>query len=269
MSGATGKWQIGFGQVMHRRLRPTINHFVYRCFFIQGEIDRGSEPLTRSGNWLFGINRHALISFREDDHGDGRPARQWLNDILADAGLPSPAGVSFRGFARVLGYTFKPVSFWFCRNEQGERYAIVAEVNNTFGERHCYLLSNSGRALKNGQLLQAKKIFHVSPFCEVNGTYQFRFSDQANRNVVRIDHATDEGGLLETSMSGELVNAVPRQIVRAMTAYPFFTLGVMARIHWQALRLWLMKVPFFRKPNPPSRFVSNGSVSPSHSMSNR
>lgn len=269
MNRQSSPWQVGFGQVMHRRLRPAVNHFVYRCFFLQGQIGRGSAPLPRSGNWLFGINRPALISFREDDHGDGRPAMQWLNDVLQGADLPAPDMVHFRGFARVLGYTFKPVSFWFCQNEQGQRYAIVAEVNNTFGERHCYLLANGGASLKNGQLLQAEKIFHVSPFCEVNGTYQFRFSDQANRNVVRIDHSTQEGGLLETSMSGELVNATSGQVARALASYPLFTLAVMARIHWQALRLWLMKVPFFRKPNPPSQFVSNGTVSPSHSMSNR
>jgi DUF1365 family protein len=132
--------------------------------------------------------------------------------------------------------------------------AVVAEVNNTFGERHCYLLS--GPDLVWGRTLQARKVFHVSPFCDVQGHYEFRFMRTADRVVARVDHADAQGPLLRTSVSGRLEPLNPRSARAAVLRRPLLTLGVMARIHWQALRLWVKRVPFFRKPEPPQAFIS-------------
>jgi hypothetical protein len=135
--------------------------------------------------------------------------------------------------------------------------AVVVEVNNTFGERHCYLLD----APRYGVEQRASKVFHVSPFCEVQGHYRFRlmrtFDRAAQRTVARIDYFDadasdpDAAVLLETSVSGALEPITPAALRRALWRYPAMTLGVMARIHWQALQLWLKKVPFFRKPPAP------------------
>lgn len=269
MSTVAPGWQIGFGQVMHRRVRPAVNHFVYRCFFLQGrfDLDRADNGslLARTGNFLFGVNRPALVSWRATDHGNGPNPATWLNEILAQADLPPPAAVTYRGFATVLGYTFKPVSFWFCENREGQTFAIVAEVNNTFGERHCYLLANGGGPMPHGRALRAVKQFHVSPFCQVNGSYLFRFDERANRSTVRIDHHDESGPVLQTSMSGAVEPVSRARALQALTGYPLFTLGVIARIHWQALRLWRKRVPFFRKPAPPLHTVSSGSIPSSES----
>jgi DUF1365 family protein len=130
------------------------------------------------------------------------------------------------------------------------------EVNNTFGERHCYLLD----APRYGAELTAAKVFHVSPFCSVEGGYRFRFlrtgGQDAARTVVRIDYDDANGPLLQTSVSGALQPLTAASARRALWRHPAMTLGVIARIHWQAARLWLKRVKFFRKPAPPKAFVT-------------
>jgi DUF1365 family protein len=155
-------------------------------------------------------------------------------------------------YPRVFGYTFKPVSFWYCQRADGSLRAIVVEVNNTFGERHCYVLDQP----RYGQELTAAKVFHVSPFCPVEGGYRFRFMRTADRCVARVDYDDAQGALIETSVSGSLQPLTPAAMRRALWRYPAMTLGVMARIHWQAFKLWRQRVPFFRKPTPPQDFVT-------------
>ena len=161
----------------------------------------------------------------------------------------------------MFGYAFKPVSFWFCHDHQGRQRAIVVEVNNTFGERHCYLLASpDGAPIEAGRELRALKVFHVSPFCSVQGSYRFRFMTTANRSVARIDHDDAQGPLLSTSMSGQLTALNTGSCLRALFGYPAFTFGVIARIHWHALQLWIKRVRWYRKPEPPSEFTTRGST---------
>jgi DUF1365 family protein len=133
--------------------------------------------------------------------------------------------------------------------------AIVAEVNNTFGERHCYLLNQPAY----GRELLAPKVFHVSPFCAVQGQYRFRFmrtEGEHPRTVARIDHDDVSGPLIQTSVSGELSPLTRGQLIRAFWRYPLLTWGVVFRIHLHALALWLKRVRFFHKPPPPADFVT-------------
>jgi DUF1365 family protein len=146
------------------------------------------------------------------------------------------------------------VSFWYCHTREGVLRAIVVEVNNTFGERHCYLLDRP----VYGAELQATKAFHVSPFCRVDGSYRFRFFIDADRahTVVRIDHDDADGPLLQTSVSGNLGPMTAASVRRALWRYPAMTFGLIAHIHWQAVKLWLKRVPLVAKPAPPAHFVS-------------
>jgi DUF1365 family protein len=106
--------------------------------------------------------------------------------------------------------------------------------------------------------MSARKVFHVSPFCSVEGDYRFRFFNRADRALARIDYHDADGPLLLTSLSGGLVPADRAAVRRALFGQPLFTVGVVARIHWHALKLWLARVPFHRKPEPPEAFVSRG-----------
>lgn len=243
---------IGLGQVRHARLRPARNSFVYATYFLMLPM----RSLRTHASGALARNRFGLISFHDRDHGDGRAdSLSWLEELLAGEGIGDADGeIWLQCYPRVLGVTFKPVSFWYCHRADGTLAAVVVEVNNTFGERHCYLLR--GTKLAYGQELHAAKVFHVSPFCAVEGGYRFRFMRTPDRTVARIDHHDDAGPLLETSISGRLEPLTATSIRKAFFGMPMMTLGVIARIHWQALKLWIKRVPFFHKPAPPGDFVT-------------
>jgi len=248
--------QLYLGRVMHRRLRPAANRFVYRVFFL-------AIPLARVeslDNRWFGVNRPNLFSFRFADYGarDGSHPLDWIRGLLAREGLAAADGeVWLQTFPRVLGYVFNPVSFWFCHDRDGRLRAILAEVANTFGERHGYLLAHpDARPILPEDTLAARKHFHVSPFCPVAGGYRFRFVRREGRALARIDYHDDAGDLLHTSISGEAVPYSAAALLRAFASHPWMTAAVIARIHWQAAKLWAKRVPFFAKPAPPGAGVS-------------
>lgn len=243
---------LATGEVRHARLRPAGHQFAYPTFFVLLPM-RAWRTSSFSG---LPRNRGGWLSFHDRDHGaGGEDALAWMDDLLRTEGIMDATGeVWLQTYPRVLGYAFKPVSFWYCHRADDSLAAVVAEVNNTFGERHCYLLS--GPDLAWGRTLQARKVFHVSPFCDVQGHYEFRFMRTADRVVARVDHADAQGPLLRTSVSGRLEPLNLRSARAAVLRRPLLTLGVMARIHWQALRLWVKRVPFFRKPEPPQAFIS-------------
>jgi DUF1365 family protein len=247
---------IGRGEVRHTRLRPVRRAFRYPTWFLLLPM----RTLRAQPDPVLARNRAGVVSFHDGDHGDGSTdALAWFERLLVDAGIPDADGeVWLHTYPRVLGYTFKPVSFWYAHRADGALRAIIAEVNNTFGERHCYLLTGTAAVpLAWGRELRADKVFHVSPFCAVEGSYRFRFLRTAERTVARIDHDDATGQpLLQTSVSGRLAPLTRRALHRAWLGSPLLTLGVMARIHWQALHLWWQRVPFFRKPVPPAALVS-------------
>jgi uncharacterized protein len=196
-------------------------------------------------------NRFALLSFHDQDHGAGGPnALAWIEELLEREQVEGVDGeIWLHTYPRVLGYAFKPVSFWYCHRRDGSLRAVVAEVNNTFGERHCYVLD--GPDVAYGRTLHARKVFHVSPFCSVTGSYVFRFMRTHDRLVARVEHHDRDGPLLITSLSGNLQPLSRQAGLGAVIRRPWMTLAVMARIHWHAAKLWLKKVPFHRKPEPP------------------
>ncbi|MFM8928569.1 MAG: DUF1365 domain-containing protein [Betaproteobacteria bacterium] len=246
---------LGTGQVQHTRLRPTRHGFRYSTYFLMLPMRAlAREP---SGWGAVRYNRLGLVGFHDRDHGTGQgPALAWFESVLASEGLLEQADgeVWLHTYPRVAGYAFKPVSFWYAHRRDGSLLAVLAEVNNTFGERHCYLLS--GPDLAWGRELTANKVFHVSPFCAVSGDYRFRFLRTADRTVVRIEHHNAQGPLLLTSVSGHLQAATAPRVRRAFFGMPMMSLGVVFRIHWQALQLAVKRVPFFRKPQPPQAFVT-------------
>jgi DUF1365 family protein len=265
---ATVQAWIGHALVRHRRLRPRPHQFAYpswcvllpmRALAIQPVPDQPGTPPACA----LARNRGSLVSFHDADHGDGLAhdgaALAWCERVLAAAGVGDADGeLWLLTYPRVLGVVFKPVSFWFAQRRDGSLAAVVAEVNNTFGERHSYVLAGAAW----GRELSADKALHVSPFCAVAGGYRFRFMQRqgwqaGGRLIARVDHDDADGPLLQTSLSLRLQAMNRTSLLRVWLAMPLLTLGVLARIHWQALRLWLKRVPLHHKPPPPARLVNH------------
>ncbi len=241
---------ILLGQVWHKRLRPTTHAFRYPMVMLALPVSdlAALEP-------MLAINRPGLISFYECDHGarDGSSLRLWFAELIRrELGFdPFAEGreVVLYTQPRLFGYVFNPVSFWVCRAADGAVLAVLAEVNNTFGETHSYLLTAPDGGIRDGANLSAAKLLHVSPFNQVVGSYRFRFalSDPARGWLARIDYADEAGPVLETALSGRVEPMRPQALRRLLWQHPLQSFLVILRIHWHALLLGLKRVPFFGK----------------------
>ncbi|MQQ99751.1 DUF1365 domain-containing protein [Glaciimonas soli] len=243
------------GQVMHERLRPAHNRFVYPVFYLRLNLTRLDEC---SSPW-FGIDRWRPMSLRTSDYGprDGSSLTLWMRTILADNSIAADGAIWLQTFPRIFGFVFNPVNFWYCYDKEENLRAVLAEVNNTFGETHRYLLtSKPQQSISAETVLACQKRLHVSPFCDVRGEYRFRFRDTKNTAFVGIDYYDDDGLLLKTAIGGHTQIMQSPALLRALISQPFMTLGVVARIHWQALKLWRKRVHLFRKPQPPNQSIS-------------
>ncbi|GGP26125.1 DUF1365 domain-containing protein [Silvimonas amylolytica] len=245
-----------FGQVMHQRLRPVQRRFVYPVFSVVLDADQ----LTRMPpRWWFAVDRWRVLSVQRADYGprDGSDPVHWVRQRLGEAGLQVDGLIELHTFPRLWGYVFNPVSFWHCHDAQGQLRALVAEVNNTFGEHHCYVLTApDGGVVDANTALCSRKVFHVSPFCLTTGEYRFRIRRGPGTTFTAIDYHDEHGVLLRTAIGGRLLPFSSDNFWRALARYPLFTFMVIGRIHWQALRLWLARVPFNSKPAPPEQALT-------------
>jgi DUF1365 family protein len=243
--------RIAFGRVAHFRKRPARHGFAYPVFFLRVPVD----AIDALAGPLFGVDRFNVFSFMRRDFGprDGTALEPWARRILAEGHVAEADGeIVLQAFPRMLGYVFNPIGIWYCHDRGGSLRAVICEVANTFGERHNYLLARADRApITPEDWLTAPKVFHVSPFCEVEGHYRFRFSARGEKHAARIDYHDRDGPLLVTAISGDAQPLTTALLARTFLAFPFMTLFVTGRIHWHAVRLWFKRVPWFRKPAPP------------------
>lgn len=209
---------------------------------------------------LMGHNRFGLIAFHDADHGGPRGAgtgAHWAWAQFGAAGIARHPGMVLALLTqpRFLGYWFNPVSFWMLI-EGDALIAAIAEVNNTFGQRHSYLLARPGLApITTDTQLTARKVFHVSPFQDVAGDYHFRFALHPDRIAIRIAQEDGPSGI-DTAMAGPLVPLTARAILATSIRRPGGALRVIAQIYWHALRLKLKGAAYRRRPAPPDQEIS-------------
>jgi DUF1365 family protein len=241
---------------MHARLRPKRNRFRYRVPYVAVP----EQALTvRGRHGLLSIDGVNLFSVRTRDYGhQGTHGLQWVRDVLVRARVVEADGeVVLVTIPRVLGFAFNPVSFWLCFDGAGRLRAVIAEVNNTFGERHFYLCRHGDhRPIAPEDQIAAEKVFHVSPFLKVEGRYVFTFCYDATAFGARVDLHDGEGLILATSMAGRRRPLSGARLARAFFANPMMMLKVLGLIHYQALKLWAKGVAVVRKPPAPRESVS-------------
>lgn len=241
------------GRVTHRRLRPVSHRFAYRVFSLLVDVDR-LDALARRLRW-FSRGRFNLFSFHDRDYGDGAgDVAEWVRAALREAGLPAGGRVLLLCYPRMLGYAFNPLAVYYCHDEGGRLGAIIYEVRNTFGGKHCYLIPVRGR----GDIIRqdADKVFHVSPFMAMETRYRFRLSPPGDDIAVVIRQTDGEGPIFNAAFAGRRATLDDAALLRAFCAYPLMTLKVIAGIHFEALRL-LLKGMRLRKGAPePGRLVT-------------
>jgi DUF1365 family protein len=248
--------EIVTAQVFHARTRPKRNAFRYGVYYLRLKLEELSAPGKCA---LFSLDRFNLFSIRAGDYRTGPlAARQAVAAALAEFGVTEADGqIELITMPRVLGFAFNPVSFWLCHDRDKNLRAVIATVNNTFGERHRYLCCHADhRPIRGDDWLEAKKIFHVSPFLAVEGTYRFRFDCPPDKVAIWINHHDAEGLLLSTSLIGKTEPLTSARLLFYFFRYPLVTLKVVALIHYQAVKLFLKGMRHYRKPAPPLSEIS-------------
>lgn len=253
------------GRVFHRRLIAPKYQFAYRVFNVCLDIDRIESLADRLS--LFSYNRFNLFSFYDRDHLirdkksrlEPGALRHWAESGLKEHGIDLQGGrIRLFCYPRILGFVFNPLSVWYCEDKQGRLVAILCEVRNTFGERHCYLLRDpDGGTLDLTTAHHHPKRFHVSPFLPVSGDYEFRFNEPAQQLDVSIVWL-DQGN--RAMIATQRMTQVPIgdwPLLKTFFALPLMTLKVVAAIHWQALKIWVKGARFYKKPKPPQKEISS------------
>jgi DUF1365 family protein len=275
-------------KVMHRRRVAPLYRFVYRVFYLLWDIDRVDQAVR--GLRFISHNRFNLLSFHDADHGARKPGpgelRAWAEQVLASGGLDLAGGrIRLLALPRVLGYAFNPITLWYCEHRDGRLRAVIAEVHNTFGEQHSYLLNLAPQRLPDSPALsgaasnssnaaypaigeseadaspaypevEKDKCFHVSPFLGVEGRYRFALSAPGTRLRVAIHESLAGAPVLDATLACNQQPAGDATVLRWLFGMPWMTAKVVIAIHWEALKIWLRGARLHRKPPPPQISVS-------------
>ena len=245
------------GSVMHHRLRPKEHRLRYSIFYLLldlDEIDALADKLR-----LFSHNRFNLFSFHDRDHGEGarKSPRERIERQLQEAGVDAGGPIRLLTMPRILGYAFNPLSIYFCHRPDGSLCAILYEVNNTFGQRHNYLIAVAP-GTKGPIRQESRKAFYVSPFMTTDMVYSFSIVPPGKDVSVSVIGRDDSGPLIVAKLAAvrqELTDAV---LARAFFVYPLLTFKVIAGIYWEALLIWLKGIRLNPRPSPPDRPVTIG-----------
>lgn len=245
------------GQTYHGRKGAVSNAFRYSIDYVllNAETDEAAPR-------LFKRNKRGLCALFDSDHG-GEPGAgtgaAWVRDVLGQYQLPSPTRIMLLAQPRFWNHVFNPVSFWLCYDDQDQLTTVIAEVTNTFGDRHSYLVHHpDNRPIRPTDRLTATKIFYVSPFQKVEGGYEFRFDITEDRIGVWIDYSGEGRSGLIATLTGKRQDMTNRSILKAILRRPLGSRRVLALIHWQALKLWWKGSKYRVRPNPPAAEVSRG-----------
>jgi DUF1365 family protein len=244
------------GEVAHRRLRPRKHALRYRTFALLLDLDELPELARRLR--LFSHNAFNLFSFHDSDYGSGTaPLRDEIEGHARAAGLDLHGGkIRLLTMPRILGYAFNPLSLYFCNDRSGRLLAILYEVNNTFGQRHSYLIPVEPAAA--GPIRQScAKQFYVSPFMAMDMVYEFTVSPPEDKVSIAIVERDRQGVVLTAIQAQDRVALTDAALARVFFSHPLLTLKVVVGLHLEALVLWIKGMRLQVRPPPPEQSVTH------------
>lgn len=237
--------KIYTGKVIHRRFKPKNHYFKYSVFSLLIDLDDLEE--INKNITIFSYNKFNIISFFDKDHGnrDGTSLKNWVKHNLKNIGIDeTEVKVKVLCYPRIFGYVFNPLSVFFIYNKDNKIISIFYEVKNTFGEQHTYIFkTKDNNLIKN----HCDKKFHVSPFMDLNSTYNFKILKPGNKLSVIIDQRDSDGKLLFASQDGEKIELNTKNLLISYLKHPLMTFKVISAIHFEALRLWVKRIKFIKK----------------------
>lgn len=245
------------GSVMHRRLRPREHRLRYSVFYLLLDLD---EVDALAGKLrFFSHNRFNLFSFHDKDHGEGtaKSSRDRIERHLQRLNIEPGCPIRLLTMPRILGYAFNPISIFFCYRRDNSLSAILYEVNNTFGQRHSYLIPVSPEA-KVPIRQESRKSLYVSPFMNTDMDYSFSLVPPGKDLSVSIIGRDSDGPIIVAKLAATRKDLSDSALVRSFCGYPLMTLKVITGIYWEALLIWLKGIRLQDRPPPPDRSVTLG-----------
>ncbi len=240
-------------KIVHKRLNPIQNKFLYRQNYTAFSL----YDLSKLKKWCFSVNKPNFFAFYENDlgHYNSINLLDWVLDAIKNVELDisDVADIIVITSPRVFFYTFNPISFFLVLDKSSNLMAVLAEVHNTYGEPHTYIIVKDDQTpISSEDVLHAKKALHVSPFFEVKGHYQFRFKWNDHKFSAWITYLVDGQVMLLTSMVGNLYPLTHKKLFTWLLKIPLWTFKTTLLIHYQAIILWVKGLKYFPKPKPPT-----------------
>ena len=253
------------GKVTHKRMQPRQHFLQYSMFYMLLDIDEIDAIAKR--HWLFSRNRRNIFSFFDRDHGNksetggqSAPLRDYVENRLREAGIKH-GGCTIRlmTMPRIFGYVFNPLSVYFCHDDRDNLFALIYEVNNTFGQRHSYIFPLEGDVNEDNVFHQeCDKEFYVSPFLDMKLGYDFTITRPAGTASIVINASDKNGLVIATAFKGNRREFKDRQLLKLALTYPLLTLKVISGIHWEALQIWLKGIGLKPRPKTPQQTTTVG-----------
>jgi len=260
---------LSWTQVRHRRHRPAAHRLDVATFHVLVDVD--DLPRLDRAVRGFGHNRRAPVAIHDRDHlgasgsgGNGEPLRARVAMLLGGIGLELPGGpLQLLCHPRMFGHVFNPVAWWFAHHPDGSLGMVLAEVTSTFGDRVVYVLDDLDHRPDGSVRATASKRLHVSPFLPVEGhTYRFVIrppgAPPTRRASIHMEVDDDEGTILDATQRAHLVPFTTPELVKLLLRYPLVSMRSVLLIHLHAVRLWMKRVPFHRRPTPPEDALRTG-----------
>ena len=237
-------------KIFHERHGPKRYKFTHKMLYIFLKVGSLLSSIKTS---FFSVDQFNFFSVFWKDYGfrEFSDPKGYVLEVLKEHLIDSScvSDIYLLTIPKALGWGFNPVSFWLCFDADRELRIVLTEVNNTFNERHGYLCFNPGiKPIRCTDVISQPKVFHVSPFCQVKGRYNFRFDVGPENINIDIDYFVEDKKLISTAIRGEVVRLNSRNLLANFISLPFMSIKVLFFIHFHALRLWLKKIPFNRKP---------------------